>query len=106
LLRGLLSSPAWGLLSVISVLGDSRQRDQDAHRDEKRFIVRAHERDGRRAPATASKLRDAPYPVGLGILKDEQSGLLMQTATTESGYVVRADERLTAFIEFAWPIRP
>jgi len=93
-------------LSVISVLDDSRQRDQDAHRDEKRFIVRAHERDGRRAPATASKLRDAPYPVGLGILKDEQSGLLMQTATTESGYVVRADERLTAFIEFAWPIRP
>jgi len=41
----------------------------------------------------------------LGILKDEQSGLLMHTATTESGYVVRADEKLTVFVELAWPIR-
>src|SRR5439155_19102753 len=43
-LPGLLSSPAWHLLSVISVLDDSRQREQDAHRDGKRFIVRAHEK--------------------------------------------------------------
>src|SRR5262245_23690938 len=43
-LPGLLSSPAWGLLSVISVLDDSRQREQDAHPDGKRFIVRAHEK--------------------------------------------------------------
>src|SRR5262245_64388437 len=41
---GLLLSPAWGLLSVISVLDDNQQREQDAHRDEKRFIVRAHEK--------------------------------------------------------------
>ena len=43
-LPGLLSSPASRLLSVISVLDDSRQREQDAHRDGKRFIVRAHEK--------------------------------------------------------------
>src|SRR5436309_14413871 len=43
-LPGLLSSPAWHLLSVISVLDDSRQREQDAHRDGKQFIVRAHEK--------------------------------------------------------------
>jgi hypothetical protein len=43
-LPGLLSSPASRLLSVISVLDDSRQRRQDAHRDGKRFIVRAHEK--------------------------------------------------------------
>ena len=41
---GLLSSPASCLLSVISVLDDSPQREQDAHRDEERFIVRAHEK--------------------------------------------------------------
>src|SRR5436190_12493750 len=40
----LLSSPASRLLSVISVLDDSRQRNQDAHRDEERVIVRAHEK--------------------------------------------------------------
>ena len=39
----LLSSPVSRLLSVISVLDDSRQRNQDAHRDEERVIVRAHE---------------------------------------------------------------
>src|SRR5213592_4489259 len=43
-LPGLLSSPASRLLSVISVLDDSRQREQDAHRDGKLFIVRAHEK--------------------------------------------------------------
>ena len=43
-LPGLLSSPAWGLLWVISVLDDSRQRQQAAHRDEERFIVGAHEK--------------------------------------------------------------
>ena len=43
-LPGLLSSPAWGLLWVISVLDDSRQRQQGAHRDVERFIVRAHEK--------------------------------------------------------------
>jgi hypothetical protein len=43
-LPGLLSSPASRLLWVISVLDDSRQREQDAHRDGKRFIVRAHEK--------------------------------------------------------------
>jgi len=42
-LPGVLSSPASRLLSVISVLDDSRQREQVAHRDGKRFIVRAHE---------------------------------------------------------------
>src|SRR5438034_9001328 len=41
---GLLSSPAWGLLSVIPVLDDTRQREQDAHRDGKRFTMRAHEK--------------------------------------------------------------
>src|SRR5438034_6921372 len=40
----LLSSPASRLLSVISVLDDSRQREQHAHRDGKRFIVRVHEK--------------------------------------------------------------
>jgi hypothetical protein len=40
----LLSSQARSLLSVISVLDDSRQRQQDAHRDGKRFIVRALEK--------------------------------------------------------------
>src|SRR4029453_13717635 len=39
-LSGLLLSPASRLLSVISVLDDSRHREQDAHRDGKRFIVR------------------------------------------------------------------
>src|SRR4029453_14143250 len=43
-LSGLLSSPSGGLLSAISVLDDSRQREQDTHRDGKRFIVRAHEK--------------------------------------------------------------
>src|SRR6266536_6253589 len=43
-LPGLLSSPASRLLSVISVLDDSQQREQHAHRDGKRFIVRAHEK--------------------------------------------------------------
>src|SRR6266566_6145879 len=42
-LSGPLSSPAWGLLSVISVLDDSQQCEQDVHPDGKRFIVRAHE---------------------------------------------------------------
>src|SRR6266513_5714155 len=42
-LPGLLSSPASRLLSVISVLDDSQQRKQHAHRDGKRCIVRAHE---------------------------------------------------------------
>ena len=32
------------LLWVISVLDDSRQRQQGAHRDEERFIVCAHEK--------------------------------------------------------------
>ena len=40
----LLSSPLWDLLAVIFVLDDSRQREQDAHRDGKRFIVRADEK--------------------------------------------------------------
>src|SRR6516164_7963795 len=43
-LSGLVSSPAWDLLSITSVLDDSRQRDQDAHRDRKRFIVRVNEK--------------------------------------------------------------
>src|SRR5436189_4474342 len=43
-LPGLLLSPASRLLSVISVLDDSQQREQHAHRDGKRFIVRAHEK--------------------------------------------------------------
>jgi hypothetical protein len=43
-LPGLLSSPAWRLLSVVSVLDDGRQREQDADRDRERFIVRAHEK--------------------------------------------------------------
>src|SRR6266513_6348936 len=42
-LPGVLLSPASRLLSVISVLDDSQQRKQHAHRDGKRFIVRAHE---------------------------------------------------------------
>ena len=42
-LPGLLSSPASRLLSVISVLDESQQCEQAAHRDGKRFIVRAHE---------------------------------------------------------------
>ena len=33
------------------------------------------------------------------ILKSEQSGLLMRTAATESVSFVRADEKLTAFLE-------
>src|SRR6476659_10304306 len=43
-LPGLLSPLAWGLLPIISVLDDSRQREQHAHRDEERFPVRAHEK--------------------------------------------------------------
>src|SRR6266496_6049333 len=43
-LSGLLSSPASRLLSVISVLDDSQQCEQDLNRDGKRFIVRAHEK--------------------------------------------------------------
>src|SRR5438093_3304897 len=43
-LPGVLLSPASRLLSVISVLDDSRQRQQHTHRDGKRFIVRAHEK--------------------------------------------------------------
>src|SRR5262245_1042985 len=43
LLSGLVSSPAWGLLSIISVLDDSQQYSWDAHRGGKRFIVRVHE---------------------------------------------------------------
>src|SRR6266481_6346801 len=42
-LPGVLLSPASRLLSVISVLDDNQQCEQDAHRDGKRFIVRAHE---------------------------------------------------------------
>src|SRR6266576_5523951 len=42
-LPGVLSSPASRLLSVISVLDDSRQCEQHVHRDGKRFIVRAYE---------------------------------------------------------------
>src|SRR5207247_7175985 len=42
-LPGVLLSPASRLLSVISVLDDSQKCEQDAHRDGKRFIVRAHE---------------------------------------------------------------
>src|SRR6266699_1810739 len=42
-LPGVLLSPAARLLSVISVLDDSQQCEQHAHRDGKRFIVRAHE---------------------------------------------------------------
>src|SRR5262249_48485216 len=38
---GLLSSPAWGLLSIISFLDDSQQREQNGHRDGQWFIVRA-----------------------------------------------------------------
>src|SRR5436190_22492941 len=40
-LPGLLSSPAWGLLSVISVLDDSRQRESDEHPDGTLFTLRA-----------------------------------------------------------------
>src|SRR6266513_3481306 len=47
-LPGLLSSPASRLLSVISVLDDSRQCEQHVHRDGKRFIVRKD--DVTRAP--------------------------------------------------------
>jgi hypothetical protein len=43
-LLGLLSSPPWRLLSVISVLDDGRQREQGAHRHGKRCIVRADEK--------------------------------------------------------------
>jgi hypothetical protein len=43
-LPGALLSPASRLLSVISVLDDSQQRNQDAHRDEERIIVRAREK--------------------------------------------------------------
>src|SRR5215510_5052210 len=43
-LSGLLSSPASRLLSVTSVLDDSQQREQDAHRAGKRFIVRSDEK--------------------------------------------------------------
>src|SRR6266704_3394523 len=43
-LPGVLLSPVSRLLSVISVLDDSQQREQHAHRDGKRFIVRAHEK--------------------------------------------------------------
>jgi hypothetical protein len=42
-LSGLLSSPASRLLSVISVLDESQQSEQHAHRDGKRLIVGAHE---------------------------------------------------------------
>src|SRR4029077_15163518 len=42
-LPGLLSPLAWGLLPIISVLDDSRQHQQHAHRDEERFLVSAHE---------------------------------------------------------------
>jgi hypothetical protein len=42
-LPGVLLSPASRLLSVISVPDDSQQREQHAHRDGKRFIVRAYE---------------------------------------------------------------
>src|SRR5437762_14377075 len=47
-LPGVLLSPASRLLSVISVLDDSQQREQHAHRDGKRFIVRKD--DVTRAP--------------------------------------------------------
>ena len=40
-LPGLLSPLAWGLLPIISVLDDSRQREQHAPRDEERFLVSA-----------------------------------------------------------------
>src|SRR4051795_12547840 len=42
-LPDLVSSPLSRLLSVISVPDSSRQRQQRAHRDEERSIVRAHE---------------------------------------------------------------
>src|SRR5882724_1897677 len=42
-LPGVLLSRASRLLSVISVLDDSQQRNQDAHRDEERVIVRLDE---------------------------------------------------------------
>ena len=41
--RSSRSSPASRLLWVISVLDDSQQGNQEAHRDEERVIVRAHE---------------------------------------------------------------
>jgi hypothetical protein len=37
--------------------------------------------------------------------KDEQSRWLTHTATTESRFVVRADEKLTAFMELESAIR-
>src|SRR5215208_1941377 len=43
-LPGLVSSPPSRLLSVISVLDDSQQREYHAHRDGERFLVRAHEK--------------------------------------------------------------
>jgi len=33
------------------------------------------------------------------IARGEQSGLLTRIAATESGFIVRADEKLTAFME-------
>src|SRR5262245_24975641 len=43
-LPGLLSSPPWRLLLIISVLDDSQQYAHDRHRDGKRLIVRVCEK--------------------------------------------------------------
>ncbi len=39
------------------------------------------------------------------ILAGERSSLLTRIAATESVFVVRADEKLTAFVEVQWAIR-
>jgi hypothetical protein len=43
--------------------------------------------------------------VSLKIAEDEQSGLQTRTATTGSVFVVRADEKLSAFLELESAIR-
>jgi len=43
--------------------------------------------------------------LSFGILRGEQSGLLTRTGATGKRFVVRADEKLTAFLELESAIR-
>jgi hypothetical protein len=58
-----------------------------------------------------SSLTISAKPVGVGpayqrlILRGARSGLLKRTATMESVFVVRSDEKLTAFLELEPAIR-